>query len=152
MHRTAPNLSNSTNRVSAHSSRHQTSASFAGFHTAHHSPAAACSLWGSPDESITDYCRFSLFSWVVLAIIWSRTVVKQCYSLYWTLHQPYLCTTKLMVSNTLRRQEIPQINSWLLSSVRIYDEENNKNEEKTLIEKVCIVVYTTIHFIYKLDI
>ena len=57
-------------------------------------------------------CRFSLLNWRVLAIIWIRTVVEWAYSLYRTVHQPCLCTTQLMVSNTLRRQEIPQINSW----------------------------------------
>ena len=58
MLRTAPNFSNSTNRVPAHSSRHQTSASFAGFllKSEHSSPLSCSSflLWGSPDESITE--------------------------------------------------------------------------------------------------
>ena len=57
MLRTAPNFSNRTNRILARSSRHQTSASFAGIHTTHHSSAAASSLWGSPDESITECNR-----------------------------------------------------------------------------------------------
>ena len=57
MLRTAPNFSNGSSKVPAHSLRHQTSASFAGFHTTHHSPAAACSLWGSPGESITECSR-----------------------------------------------------------------------------------------------
>ena len=60
MLRTAPNFSKSTNRVPAHSSRHQTVKLLAlpDFYwkqnTAHHSPAASCSLWGSPDRSITE--------------------------------------------------------------------------------------------------
>ena len=46
MPRTAPNFSNSTNRVPAHSLRHQTSASFAGFllKRQHNSPLSSSSL------------------------------------------------------------------------------------------------------------
>ena len=60
MFRTAPNFSNSTNRVPAHSSRHQTSASLAGFllKREHSSPLSCSSVLavGKPDESITECC------------------------------------------------------------------------------------------------
>ena len=52
MLRTAPNFSNSSNRVYAHRSRHQTSASFAGLllYSEHNSPLSCCSflLWEKP--------------------------------------------------------------------------------------------------------
>ena len=49
MLRTAPNFSNSTNRVPVHSSRHQTSANFAGFllKREHNSPLCSSSLLGN---------------------------------------------------------------------------------------------------------
>ena len=50
--------------------------------------------------------------WVVLAIIWICTVVLVVLIWLFTVYQPYLCTTQLMVPNTLRKQEIPQMNSW----------------------------------------
>ena len=58
MLRTAPNFSNSINRVSAHSLRHQTAASLNRFllNSEHNSPLSCSSslLWGRPDESTTE--------------------------------------------------------------------------------------------------
>ena len=61
--------------------------------------------WPSCLKVMMDCC-FSLLSWVVLAIIWINTLVV--IGLF-TVYKPYLCTTQLMVPNTLTRQEIPQI-------------------------------------------
>ena len=61
MLRTAPNFSNRTNRVPAHSSRHQTSACFAGFLLKReHSSQFSCSslvIVGKPCELITECSR-----------------------------------------------------------------------------------------------
>ena len=60
MLRTAPNFSNSTNTVPAHSSRHQTSASYVGFLLKRQNNSAWL-LWGSPISRLPHAVRNAQF-------------------------------------------------------------------------------------------
>lgn len=92
-------------------------------HVRTHLKLLKCPGWTDlPVSVMIDSC-LSLLSWVLLVIMWSRTVVEQAWSLYGTVQ--LLCSTQLMISNTSRRKETQmstavngEASRWLWSSLK----------------------------------